>query len=110
MVLLVSAGISYPSSESAMGWGVSSAVWAGLSHRFGSWLATAWSRMTTDDTSDGPEPPLGTSPRPVILQQASPGSRGHTRVPREGMDLNKTSFDLGSERERHCTHCIPAAT
>lgn len=41
--------------ESAGGWGVSSAFWAGLSHRFGGQLTTGWSRMASVDTSDDPE-------------------------------------------------------
>lgn len=55
MVLLVSPGISRASSESAGGGGVSCAFWAGFSHRFGGQLATGWSRMASDDTSDDPE-------------------------------------------------------
>lgn len=63
MAVLVSAGISHVSSESARGWRVSSAFWAELSHRLGSWLAAGSSRMATADTSDGLEPHLGSPPQ-----------------------------------------------
>lgn len=110
MVLLLSAGIPHASSQSAIGWGVSSAFRTGLSYRFWSWLVPGWSRMATEGTSDGPETHLGSPSQSLILQQASPGLfTWHTRTPKEGVELNKISLDLGSEPEHHCIHRILVA-